>query len=431
MSSTAFVWAVFILFVVLILLEVPIPFAMLGSSLLFAVRHHESFVMFAQKTANSFADYSLLAVPAFMFVGCAMNEIGFSDRIFDVAKKGIGHIPGGLGHANILASMIFAGMSGSAMADAGGLGAIEVKAMRDAGYDENFSVAVTAASSSIGPIIPPSINFVVWGFIAQCSTLSLFLAGVLPGILMGVSMMIYTYVAVKYLHVKAPLYRKATAKEFLHSLWRGLPALGAPAILIGGIMSGIFTPTECGVVGCVYVVILAFCYKKMSFKTAWTILKNTLSTTAMTMFLCATGAVFNWMIITSGLMDQLSSLLLMIPNAYIVMLLLNLILLLMGCFMGSMSVLIMMAPLLINLANALGLSLVHIGVVAVLNLTIGLITPPMAPALFIAAKTAGVSFDKALKQTLPFLIPLVITLLLITFIPDIVLCIPKLMKVAV
>ena len=185
MSSSAFVWIFFILFIVMILLEVPIGTAMLVSSMLYIIQNGQSFVMFAQKTASSFSSMSLLAVPAFIFVGSAMNEIGFSDRIFGIAEKSIGHIPGGLGHANVLASMIFAGMSGSAMADAGGLGAIEIKAMDEAGYDKRFSVAITAASSGIGPIIPPSINLVIWGFLASASTVKLFLAGILPGILMG------------------------------------------------------------------------------------------------------------------------------------------------------------------------------------------------------------------------------------------------------
>lgn len=212
------VWIYFLIFVVLILLEMPIGTAMLLSSLLYVIQNGQSFVMFAQKTATSFASYSLLAVPAFVFVGCAMNEIGFSDRIFGLAEKAIGHIPGGLGHANVLASMIFAGMSGSAMADAGGLGAIEIKAMNEAGYDKGFSVAITAASSGIGPIIPPSINLVIWGFLASTGTVELFMAGVLPGILMGLCLMVYIYIAVTKFHVKAPITPKAPFKVWRRAL---------------------------------------------------------------------------------------------------------------------------------------------------------------------------------------------------------------------
>ena len=313
------------------------------------------------------------------------------------------------------------------MADAGGLGAIEIKAMDDAGYDRGFSVAITAASSGIGPIIPPSINLVVWGFLAGASTIELFMAGIVPGVLMGLCLMLYIYIAVTRFHVQAPTTPRATFREFLRALWRGLPALGAPIILLGGVSSGVFTSTETGSVACAYIILLGLCYRRLSGKTMLTILKNTMSTTAMTMWLCATGSVFNWMIINSGLTARLSSLLLDIPSKVAVLLLLNLMLLFMGCFMGSLPVLIMMAPVLLNIADAFSMSYVTMGVMAVLNLTIGLITPPMAPALFVAAKTANVPFEQALKHTLPMIVPLVAALLMVTFIPAVTLLLPGLM----
>ncbi|KUO75832.1 MAG: hypothetical protein APF77_09175 [Clostridia bacterium BRH_c25] len=420
-------WVYFVLFVILILSEVPIAFAMAGSSLFYAVMNGQSFVMFAQKTANSLSDFNMLAVPAFLFVGIFMNEIGLTDRIFSAAEKWIGHLTGGLAHANVLASMIFAGMSGSALADAGGLGTIEVKAMKDAGYDEHFSVAVTAASSAIGPIIPPSINFVIWAFLSQTSTLAMFIAGIVPGVLMGLSMMVWIVFAVKKLHIKAPTLTKSTWGERWTYSIKALPALGGPIILIGGIMSGIFTPTECSVVAAAYCVIISIVYKKFSIEMLTRALRSTLSSAAMVMALCATGLIFNWMIVTSGLMNYMAAVMLSLGNAYLVLLLLNAILLFMGCFIGSMQVLIMIAPLLMSLALALGLNMVHIGVIAVLNLTLGLITPPMAPSLFVTAKATGVSFDKSLKYTVQFLIPLVITLLLVTFIPGLTLWLPGLM----
>lgn len=256
----------FITFVVLILLEVPIAYAMLASAFEFIVFNHQSFVMFAQKTANSLADFNMLALPAFLFVGCFMNEVGLTDRLFGMFEKWIGHLPGGLAHANVLSSMVFAGMSGSALADAGGLGTIEVSAMSKAGYDPDFSVAVTAASAGIGPIIPPSINFVVWAFLSQTSTLAMFQAGMGPGVLMGVAMMIWIPIAVKTQHIACPRAPKASWSERFHSLYTSLPALGGPAILVLGIMTGIFTPTECSVVAAMYCVILAICLKRFSFK---------------------------------------------------------------------------------------------------------------------------------------------------------------------
>ncbi len=413
------------IFMVMILLEVPMPFAMVASTLIYSLWNGQSLIMYAQRTASSFSDYTLLAIPAFLFVGCFMNEIGLTALIFKFCGDMIGHIPGGLGHANILASMVFAGMSGSALADAGGLGNIEVKAMRDAGYDEEFSVAVTAASSAIGPIIPPSINFVVYGFMTQTSSVALFIGGLIPGVIMGITMMIWVYIAVKYFHVKAPMTPKASAKERLQSLWKALPALSAPILLIIGILTGVFTTTECGVVAGIYCLALGFYYRKVNVKLLVEALKQTLTTTCMTTFLIATGAVFNWMLITGGVVDFLTTLLLSMDSVAMTLLVLNVILLILGCFMGSMSILIMMAPLLVSLATGLNLNLVHLGVLSVLNMTLSLITPPMAPSLFTTCRIANVKFEGALKHALPFMIPLVGTLLLITYVPECVLWLPR------
>jgi tripartite ATP-independent transporter DctM subunit len=417
----------FAVFVVLLLIGIPISFSMTAASLLYAVVNHQSFVMFAQKTANALSDFNMLAIPAFLFVGIFMNEIGLTDRIFTMAEKWIGHFTGGLAHANVLASMIFAGMSGSALADAGGLGTIEVKAMKDADYDVNFAVAVTAASAAIGPIIPPSINFVIWAFLSRCSTLAMFMGGFIPGILMGLTMMIWIVVAVKKLGVKAPTFPKASWRDRFYFTWKALPALGGPGILIFGILSGIFTPTECGVVAALYCVLVSIGYRKFSFSMLIRALKSTLSSAAMVMALAATGLIFNWMIVTSGMINIMADLLLSLGNSYLVLLLLNVIMLVMGCFIGSMQILIMVAPLLMTIADSLGLDYVHMGVLAVLNVTLGIITPPMAPALFVTCKATGNSFDGALKYTVQFLVPLVITLLLVTFVPDFVLWLPRML----
>lgn len=419
----AFVY--FGLFIALVLFEVPIMYSMLFSSVLYAIQNHQSFILFAQKMSASFADFSLLAVPAFLFVGAVMNEVGLTDRIFGFASKWIGHLPGGLAHANIIASMIFAGMSGSAMADAGGLGTIEVKAMREAGYDDEFAVAVTAASSTVGPIIPPSINFVVWAFMTGSSTMVMFLAGLVPGLLMGVAMMAWVVFCVKKLHYKAPLEPKASWKERYQATLKAIPAMGGPILLIGGILSGVFTPTECGVVAGAYCVLLSIVYRKFNIKMIWRTFKNTLSSSAMTMAMCAAGLVFNWMIVTSGMMTAVAGALLSFGNKYVILIMLNILLLICGCFMSAMSTIIMFVPLLTSLCSALGISMVQIGVVAVLNMMIGLITPPLAGSLFVTCKISGVNFNRALKKTLPFMIPLCTVLLLISFIPELTLWLPR------
>ena len=416
----------FLTFVILILLEVPIAYAMMASAFEFIAFNHQSFVMFAQKTANSLADFNMLALPAFLFVGCFMNEVGLTDRLFGMFEKWIGHLPGGLAHANVLSSMVFAGMSGSALADAGGLGVIEVNAMTKADYDPDFAVAVTAASAGIGPIIPPSINFVVWAFLSQTSTLAMFQAGMGPGVLMGVAMMIWIPIAVKTQNIKCPSSVKAGWGDRMHSLIDALPALGGPAILVLGIMTGIFTPTECSVVAAMYCVILSIILKKFfNIPMLTKALRATLASAGMSMCLCATGLVFNWVIVTSGLIGWMTNLLMSLGNRIVILLILNAMLLFLGCFIGSMQILIMVAPLLMNLADAMGMSYVQMGVMAVLNVTLGLITPPMAPALFVTAKATGNKFESALKYTVQFLIPMFITLMLTTFWPPLTMWLPK------
>ncbi|SFR85476.1 TRAP transporter large permease [[Clostridium] aminophilum] len=414
-------------FVVLILLQMPITYAMCVSALEFLIVNHQQFVMFAQKTAASFSDFNMLALPSFLFVGCFMNEVGLTDQLFNMCEKWLGHLSGGLAHANILASMIFAGMSGSALADAGGLGTIEVKTMSDAGYDKDFSIAVTAASSGIGPIIPPSINFVVWAFLSGCSTLAMFDAGYLPGILMGVSMMVWSTISIKTQGIQCPRTRKFTLKERAEATFQALPALGGPAILIFGVSSGAFTPAECGTVAAMYCVICAVVLKKFNRKMFFRALRNTVSSVGMSMSLCAAGLIFDWVIVTSGLVTVMSNAILALGNKVIIILFLNVILLFLGCFIGSMQILIMVAPLLMNIANAIGMSYITMGVMAVLNVTIGLITPPMAPALFVTCKATGGKFDTALKYTVQFLIPMVVTLLLVAFVPEITMFIPRLL----
>ena len=415
----------FLTFVVLILLEAPIAYAMMMSAFEFILFNHQSFVMFAQKTANSLADFNMLALPAFLFVGCFMNEIGLTDRLFGMFEKWIGHLPGGLAHANVLSSMVFAGMSGSALADAGGLGVIEVNAMTKANYDPDFAVAVTAASAGIGPIIPPSINFVVWAFLSQTSTLAMFQAGMGPGILMGIAMMIWIPIAVKTQNIRCPRSEKADWGSRMHSLVEALPALGGPAILILGIMTGIFTPTECSVVAAMYCVILSIILKKFNIPMLTKALRATLASAGMSMCLCATGLVFNWVIVTSGLIGWMTNLLMSLGNKIVILLVLNAMLLFLGCFIGSMQILIMVAPLLMNLADAMGMNYVQMGVMAVLNVTLGLITPPMAPALFVTAKATGNRFESALRYTVQFLIPMFITLMLTTFWPPLTMWLPK------
>ena len=414
-------------FVVLILLQIPISYAMLVSTAEYLIINHQSFVIFAQKSANSFADFNMLALPAFLFVGCFMNEVGLTDRLFEMLESWLGHLKGGLAHANVLASMVFAGMSGSALADAGGLGTIEVKAMTEAGYDKDFSIAVTAASAGIGPIIPPSINFVIWAFLSQTSTLAMFEAGYLPGLIMGLAMMLWIAIAMKTQNIKCPKTRKYSFNEKLSATWKAFPALGGPLILIFGISTGAFTPAECGTVAAMYCVIMSMILRKFNMRMFVRALRATVASTGMVMCLCAAGMAFNWLIVTSGITTVATSALMSLGNRFLILALLNLMLLFVGCFIGAMQIEIMMAPLLMNIAAALGMSYVQMGVLVVLNITIGIITPPFAPALFVTCKATGGDFESALKYTIQFLIPLFGTLLLVSYVPWITEFLPRLL----
>lgn len=421
------IWVCLLVFLLMILMEVPIPFAMMISSLIYAVDHHQSFVMFAQRTANSFGDFTMVAVPAFVFVGSLMNELGVADRIFGMAEKFLGHIPGGLGHANVVASMIFAGMSGSALADAGGLGIIELRAMRKAHYEDDFIVAVTAASAGIGPIIPPSINFVVYAYMAEVSTVAMFAAGFVPGVMMGLSLMIYIYAAVKVKGEPGDILPKAGLGERINAVWKALPALFAPVLLVGGILFGVFTPTECGCLCMVYVLLLGLFMRTLTWTKIKKSLIDTVSTTATVMFLIATGSVFNWMLITGGFIKVIAGLMAGLHSPVLALLVLNVILLVFGCFMGQIPSLIIILPVMAEMAQTYGFNMVHLGVIAVLNLTYGLVTPPMAPALFVTCQLAKCNFSKALKKTMPMLVPMVMALLICTYVPVLVTGIPTLL----
>ncbi len=423
------VWIYFVIFIILMLINAPISFSMMVPAALYCIVEGVNFSMFANVMGNAFASWTMLAIPTFIFVGSSMNSLGFSEDIFKFAKALVGHVTGGLAHANILASMIFAGMSGSSIADAGGLGQIEVKAMVDAGYDDGFSAAVTSTSAGIGPIIPPSISFVIYGSMASVSIIALFMAGFLPGIIMGIALMIMCYFMCRKNTKLAPKTKKENWRNVFKYGLRALPSLGAPVLLIGGMLSGVFTTTEAGVVASVYVVILAVIYKRFKLKSIVETLKSSLHTTTMVLFMMGAGQIFNWFITTSGLMKSMLNGLLLLQSKFLVLLVLDGILLFMGCFMGGSSILILMTPFLISLSNSLGLDLLHLGVVLVLTTMIGGTTPPMAPALFTTCKCCSIKFENALKPALLLLVPLFVTLLILTYIPEVVLVIPKLFGV--
>lgn len=413
-------------FVILIMARAPIAFALLISSVAY-LTHYGGVPLrvVTQRMAAGPDSFPLLAVPLFIMAGSLMNTGGITERIFDFARTLVGHWTGSLGHVNILASIIFSGMSGAAIADAGGLGVIEIEAMRAEGYDDEFSVAITAASSTIGPIIPPSIPMVVYGVVAGVSVGGLFIGGVIPGLLMALSLgiMVYYY-AVKRNYPKHP---RATLPELWQSLKSSFLPLMTPVIIIGGIFTGVFTPTEAAVVAVIYAAILGtVIYKELTLQDLHRILLDTVETTASVMLIVATASIFGWILAREQIPQLVAAGLLGVTrNPYALLFLINIFLLIVGCFMETTAALTILIPVLLPTVTSVGVDPLHFGLVMILNLMIGLLTPPLGMVLNVLVSVSKVPFEDVARATIPFLVPLIVVLFLITYIPGLVLWLPR------
>ena len=414
-------------FLLLMVLGVPIAFS-LSISAIFTVLVTGNFTVTAifHRMIGNASGYTLLAIPFFILAAKLMNTGGVTRKIFRACSAWVGAIPGGLGHANIVASIVFSGMSGSAVADAGGLGQIEVDAMIDQGFDPDFSAAVTAASATIGPIIPPSIPMVVYGMMSEVDVGRLFIGGVTPGLLLAVA----TSVLVFFLSKKRgyPV-SKFSAKNLWDSFKKAFLSLLTPVIIIGGIWTGIFSPTEAACIAATYAFILAvIVYHEMGWKEVKQALIDTARDSAGILCIICGAAAFSWLVTMLGMTQALSNVLVSLTsNKYVMLLILNIAFLLIGMFMEALAAMTITLPFLIPLMGVYGIDPLHLGVVLVLNLMIGLCTPPVGTSLFICAKSANISIEKMYKAILPFLIPLLLVLFLITYVPDLVTWLPNLM----
>jgi tripartite ATP-independent transporter DctM subunit len=384
------------------------------------------FETIATKFAYSANNFTLLAIPFFLLAGKLMNTGSITKKIFKFCNTLVGWLPGGLAHANVVSSIVFAGMSGSAVADAAGLGTIEIKAMEEQGFDTDFAAAITAASSTIGPIIPPSIPLIVYGVSAGgVSIASLLIAGIVPGLLVGASLMLMCgYFAVKRNYPRSAF---PTFKQIVSDFKEALFPLLTPVILIGGILGGIFTPTEAAAVAALYAFILTvFVYREVGIKEILGILRDVAKETASIMIVVCASSLYGYLLTRTQLPSKMMSMIFeMTQNKVIIMLLLNGFFLIIGCFMETNAALIILTPIVVPLAQALGIDLVHLGLVIVLNLMIGLLTPPVGMCLYATSRVANISLDSMIKATAPFYVPLVITLMLITFVPGIVTWLPS------
>ncbi len=410
----------------LMVLGMPIFLAIGTACTVYLMVHGEILLSIPQRLTAAANSFPLLAAPFFMLTGMAMNTAGITRRIFDFAECLVGRFRGGLAHVCIVASMIFAGMCGSAVAEAAGLGTIEIQAMTEGGYPRPFAAGITAAAATIGPIIPPSVPLLIYGVIAEVSVGRLFLGGVIPGILMGGSLMIMVVWMAKRRGFglrPAPTFSVALTKTR-----RAVLSLMTPVILFGGMFGGMFTPTEAAFAAATYGLVLGtIVYREIGWRDLSRLFLDTVETNGVVLVLVMTASLFGWVMARAQVNQQLGNLLLgATKNPLILLLIINVFLLIVGCFMETLAAMVILVPVLLPVVKAVGIDPVHFGLVLVLNLIIGTLTPPIGIVLFVMARVAKLPFEVVTRATAPFLIPLIAVLLLITVFPELVLWLPRL-----
>lgn len=418
--------ALLVSFLVFIVLGVPVAIALGGSSLLYVILEDRTpHLVVVHRMMAGVDSFPLLAIPFFIMAGSLMNSAGITARIYDFALALVGWLKGGLGHVNVVGSVIFAGMSGTAVADAGGLGNIEIRAMRDHGYDVDFAVGITGASSTVGPIIPPSLPLVIYGVMANASIGQLFAAGLLPGLFMAATMMgmVTWYAHTRGFHRDAVFSWIVLGRTFKRAF---LPLM-TPVLLIGGMVSGVFTPTEAAIAATAYALFLGLVvYRTLSWRGLIRVSMETVETTAIVLLIVAGASIFGYVITTTKVTDQFADLVLSITDEpWAVLLLINIFLLVIGCFMETIAAITILVPVLLPLVTKIGVDPVHFGLIMVLNLMIGLLTPPVGMVLYILARVANISFERATKACAPFLIPLLFSLGVVTYWPEMVMFLPN------
>ena len=419
----------FILWFVLIMLGVHVGYALIMSSLFFfTVSGSLNLVPFAlEQMFNGVNSQTLLAVPFFVLAGNLMNGGGVTTRIFDFAASMIGHKKGGLAHVNVLASLIFSGMSGSALADAGGLGQLEIKSMKDAGFDEGFAGGITAASCIIGPLVPPSTPLIIYAVLANQSVEKLFMAGFLPGLLTTAALMaMCAFLAHKRNYPSEPKrswgYR---FRSFKKSFW----ALLTPIIILFGIFTGYFTPTEAAVVAALYTMILGFfVYKELTLKSFFKICLDSIKTSGTIVLMILGVTLFQFVISREQMPQAIATFFTSnVDSKLMLLLMINIVLLILGTCIDALPLQMILVPILLPAVMAYGINPIQFGVVVIFNLMIGILTPPMGTALFVVSRVGNMQFKTLVKGVLPFLIPLIITLILLNVFPQITLFLPTLL----
>ena len=461
-----------LLFLGLLASGLPVAIAMAGASLIYVmVTGNIPDYVVIHRMVGGLDSFPLLAVPFFIFAGNLMNSAGITNRIYNFALALVGWMKGGLGHVNVLGSVIFAGMSGTAIADAAGLGTIEIKAMTEHGYSKEFSVGVTAASATLGPIIPPSLPFVIYALFANVSVGSLFLAGILPGAVMAILMMLtvayYAHknkwgadVPFQWARVLKALGEAGIVLGWPTAIWFLVSELGldaqwvvmlglvllfaadwkfkfqavlpimTPVLLIGGMTTGVFTATEGAIAACVWALVLGLVwYRTLHWRKLVKISMDTIETTAAVLFIVAAASIFGWMLTATRATEMIAAWVLSVTSTpWGFLLLANLLMLFVGCFLEPTAAITILVPILLPIVRQLGIDPVHFGLVMVLNLMIGLLHPPMGLVLFVLARVAKLSVERTTMAILPWLVPLLISLVIVTYIPSISLWLPNAVK---
>lgn len=417
-----FVWLLFSSFLVLLMAGIPVAYCLGISSAIYFLVTGMPLNMMAQRFFAGLDSFTLLCVPGFILAGNLMNAGGITSRIIGFCNKLVGHIRGGLGLANIVASMIFAGISGTAVADSASLGGILIPAMKKEGYEADFSVGVTAASSCIGPIIPPSLPMIIAATLTGLSVSKMFIAGILPGLLMGFGMMgVSYYISCKRRHPKNE--KRATVKEILVSGRDAFWALLMTLIILAGIIGGVVTPTEASIIAVVYAVCVGFfVYKELSLTDLPRIIKESIITTASIMVLVGCANIFAYIMSKEQIPQMVAKGMLSITNnRFVILLLINILLLFVGCFMETIAALLILFPVLLQVATSVGIHPIHFGIIMVLNLVLGLTTPPVGVCLFVTSSIGKISLARAARGVAPFLVVNLIVLFLITYVPPLTL----------
>ena len=417
-----------LIFVLIFILRMPIPMGMMTACVFYFLVTGESPKMVAQQTLKTFyTNYTIIAVPLFIFAANVMNSGKVTEKVFGFAMGFVGRFKGGLGHVNVLASLVFSGMTGSAIADASGLGKMEIDAMRAEGYDDGFSCAITAASATIGPIFPPSIPMVIYSMLSGASVGALFMGGMVPGVLLALALMVYIMIIAHKRNY--PISEKVHLREFIKYTFNAIPAILTPVILLVGIYTGIMTPTEAGAVAGLYALIVAvFGYRVLKWEGFKQVLIDTVKATGTTSVMIGAATTISYIVAKEQVATTVATWITgLTDNKYIFLLIVNVAILILGMFIDTSVIQVVFIPILLPIAKAFGIDLVHFGLVVIFNMMIGLSTPPFGMLLFITSGISGTPLKDVIKEIWWPIITMLLVLIVITYIPDVVLFLPRML----